>query len=39
MGKPAIEIIDDDPGQRKTLLDILKAKGYEPFAAKDGAER
>jgi len=38
MKTPAILIIDDDPIVRKTLTDILKIKGYEPFAAKDGAE-
>jgi two-component system, NtrC family, sensor kinase len=38
MKKAVILIIDDDPGLRKTLADILKIKGYETFAAKDGAE-
>jgi len=38
MKKPTVLIIDDDPNVRKTLTDILKVKGYEPFAAKDGAE-
>ena len=38
MGGSTIVIIDDDPNARKTLTDILKVKGYEPFAAKDGAE-
>ncbi len=33
-----ILIIDDDPNLRKTLSDILKAKGYEAFAARDGSE-
>jgi diguanylate cyclase (GGDEF)-like protein len=33
-----ILIIDDDPGLRKTLSDILRAKGYLPHAAGDGAE-
>ena len=32
-----ILIIDDDPGLRKTLTDILLAKGYGVLAAKDGA--
>ena len=31
-------IIDDDPGLRKTLSDILKAKGYETVTALGGAE-
>ena len=38
MESPAILIIDDDPNVRKTLTDILKLKGYEPFVAKDGVE-
>lgn len=38
MDKPRILIIDDDPGLRKTLTDILKFKGYATLAAKDGAE-
>ncbi len=38
MDKPIILIIDDDPGLRKTLSDILAVKGYETLAAKDGAE-
>lgn len=33
-----ILIIDDDAGLRKTLSDILSAKGYAPYAARDGAE-
>lgn len=33
-----ILIIDDDPGIRKTLADILRAKGYETLSAKDGLE-
>lgn len=36
--KTRILIIDDDPNLRKTLSDILRAKGYETLAAKDGAE-
>lgn len=28
MDKPCILIIDDDPGLRKTLTDILTFKGY-----------
>lgn len=35
---PSVLVIDDDISQRKTLLDILKAKGYETLAAADGAE-
>ena len=38
MDKPIILIIDDDPGLRKTLNDILAVKGYEPLAAKEGGE-
>lgn len=36
--KPAILIVDDDPNQRITLSDILKAKGYEPVAVPGGKE-
>jgi DNA-binding NtrC family response regulator len=36
--KNSILLIEDNAGQRKTLLDILNAKGYETFAAADGAE-
>jgi signal transduction histidine kinase len=36
--KTSILIIDDDPNLRKTLSDILRVKGYETHAAKDGAE-
>ncbi len=38
MDKPCILIIDDDPIQRKTLADILRVKGYETLAARDGTE-
>lgn len=38
MKRPAVLIIDDDPGLRRTLADILRLKGYEPMAARDGAE-
>ncbi len=38
MDKPAILIIDDDPGVRKTLSDILGTRGYENLTAKDGTE-
>ena len=38
MEKQQILIIDDDPNIRKTLSDILKAKGYEPLIAKNGTE-
>lgn len=38
MDKPCILIIDDDPGLRKTLTDILTFKGYATLTAKDGAE-
>jgi pilus assembly protein CpaE len=36
MAKFRILIIDDDLNLRKTLSDILKAKGYETFTAGDG---
>ncbi|TAN39520.1 MAG: diguanylate cyclase [Nitrospirae bacterium] len=36
--KAGILIIDDDPNLRKTLSDILGAKGYETLTAKDAAE-
>jgi len=38
MERQKILIIDDDPNIRKTLSDILKVKGYEPFSAKSGME-
>jgi two-component system, cell cycle response regulator len=38
MERQKILIIDDDPNIRKTLSDILKMKGYEPFLAKNGSE-
>jgi DNA-binding NtrC family response regulator len=38
MDRPRILIIDDDSGLRKTLADILRLKGFEPLAAKDGTE-
>ncbi len=34
--KDSILIIDDDPKLRKTLSDILKAKGYKPITAATG---
>ena len=36
--KAEILIIDDDANLRKTLFDILRAKGYETLTAKDGTE-
>ena len=36
--KSSILIIDDDANLRKTLADILAAKGYQTLTAKDGAE-
>lgn len=38
MGASRILIIDDDPGLRKTLTDILRAKGYDILTAGSGAE-
>lgn len=38
MDKSCILIIDDDPGLRKTLADILRAKGYDILTAGSGAE-
>ena len=38
MDKPRILIIDDDPNLRKILADILKFRGFEPYAAGNGAE-
>ncbi len=35
---PRILVIDDDPDLRKTLADIIRTKGYEVQAAKDGGE-
>ena len=34
----SILIVDDDPNLRRTLSDILNAKGYETLAAKNGGE-
>jgi DNA-binding NtrC family response regulator len=36
--KTRIMVIDDDIGLRKTLFDILNARGYETFVAGNGAE-
>jgi diguanylate cyclase (GGDEF)-like protein len=38
MNTSRILIIDDDPGLRKTLTDILRAKGYDILTAGSGAE-
>ncbi len=38
MDTPRILIIDDDPNLRRTLTDILKIKGYEPYAVENGAD-
>jgi diguanylate cyclase (GGDEF)-like protein len=38
MDKSRILIIDDDPGLRKTLADILRVKGYDILSAGNGAE-
>jgi len=36
--KARILVIDDDPNLRKSLSDILMAKGYDAVSAKDGTE-
>jgi PAS domain S-box-containing protein len=36
--KTSILFIEDNAGQRRTLFDILKAKGYEMFVAGNGAD-
>lgn len=36
--KPNVLVIDDDPMLRKTLCDILEAKGFEATSAKNGTE-
>lgn len=38
MEKPRVLVVDDDPNLRKTLCDILRVKGYETLAGKDGTE-
>lgn len=38
MNKKTILIVDDDTGFRKTLSDILKAKGYVPMAVETGKQ-
>jgi PAS domain S-box-containing protein len=38
MEKPSILIIDDDPGLRKTLADILRFRGFEPLVVGNGKE-
>lgn len=38
MDAPQILIIDDDPGLRKTLSDILRVKGYDISVAETGGE-
>lgn len=38
MDKPRIIIVDDDPNLTKTLTDILKLKGFEAYAAGNGAD-
>jgi DNA-binding response OmpR family regulator len=36
--KTSILLIEDNVGQRRTLFDILKARGFEMFVAENGAE-
>ena len=38
MDRPRILIIDDDPGLRRTLGDILRGKGYDLLIAESGAQ-
>ena len=38
MRKLSILIVDDDANLRKTLRDILKAKGYQPISCSIGQE-
>lgn len=38
MEKPRILVIDDDPNLRKTLVDIMRLKGYETESAANGME-
>ena len=38
MDNPRILIIDDDPNLRKTLVDILRLRGFEPIVAGNGSE-
>ncbi len=38
MAERKVLIIDDDPGLRKTLSDILRIKGYETLTASNGGE-
>lgn len=38
MEKPRILVIDDDDNLRKTLVDILRVRGYDSFAAMNGSE-
>ena len=38
MDNPRILIIDDDSNLRKTLVDILRLRGFEPMAAGNGSE-
>src|SRR5512142_2921929 len=36
MNRPRILIIDDDPNLRRTLRDILRIRGYDPYAVGNG---
>ena len=38
MSNPRVLVVDDDPNLRKTLVDILKVKGFEVAAAATGME-
>ena len=35
---PSVLVVDDHPGMRNTLIDILEGEGFEVEAACDGSE-
>lgn len=37
-GRPRVLVVDDDPGMRETLQDILLLQGFDAGAAADGLE-